>query len=60
MINAFISFIVIIISFLFGKNTGKKEKDNEVKQKQIKNVRKSCNIDNATDDSIIRMYDKYE
>lgn len=60
MTEIIISCIIIILSFIFGINYGKKEKDNEVKQKQIENIRKSSNIDNTTDDTIVRMYDKYE
>ena len=60
MIEIIITCLVFIISFIFGINYGKKEKELEYKNTQIKNINKSINIDNSTNNDIIRMYDKYE
>lgn len=60
MIEILISCLGFIISFIVGINYGKKDKSNEINKQQIKNVKKSCTIDNIADNDIIRMYDKYE
>lgn len=60
MIEVIISCLICILTFLFGINYGRKEKELEYKTKQIKSIKKSTNIDCTPDDTIISMYDKYE
>ena len=60
MIEIIISFVCLVVCFIFGINYGKKQKEFEYKNNLIKNIIESKNIDDTCDDDIIKLHDKYE